>query len=116
VQAATAAVVEERGPGIRARTRGPRSGAARRGLRAGETPAAAPRARGAERRRAGPRAGPRSLEGQNQLEERSCKGSVRRAEQILGGAGVLARDRLTGLKMMGKVVELGARSLQGCAV
>jgi hypothetical protein len=40
---------------------------------------------------------------------------VRRAKQILGGAGVLARDRLTGLKNGEKVVELGARSRQGCA-
>jgi hypothetical protein len=113
VKAATAAVVEERAGGDPGQDPGPeeRSGEARAACRGD------PRRRRrapAERSVDGQARGP-AREGQNQLEERSCKGSVRRAEQILGGAGVLARDKLTGLKMMGKVVELGARSRQGCA-
>ncbi len=60
---ATATVVEEREPGIRAGPTGPerRSGEALAACH-GNPPAAAPRARGAERRRAGPRASPRRPE------------------------------------------------------
>jgi hypothetical protein len=84
-------VVEERGPEIRAGPTGPRGGAARRGPRAGETPRRRRRAI-AERSVGRPARGP-AREGQNRLEDRSCKGSVRRAKEILGGAGVLARDK-----------------------
>ena len=100
MKAATAAVVEERAGGDPGQDPGPeeRSGEARAACRGD------PRRRRrapAERSVDGPARGP-AREGQSRLEDRSCKGSVRRAEQILGGAGVFARDKLTGLKNDGE--------------
>ena len=100
VKAATAAVVEERGS--RRSEPGPRGrGAERRGAGCvpGRPPAAAPRARRAERRRAGPRAGPRRPE---PARGTILQGVSAEGREKLGGAGVLARDRLTGLKNAGE--------------
>jgi hypothetical protein len=100
VKAATAAVVE--GRGSRRSEPGPRGrGAERRGAGCvpGRPPAAAPRARRAERRRAGPRAGPRRPE---PARGTILQGVSAEGREKLGGAGVLARDRLTGLKNAGE--------------
>ncbi len=110
---ATATEVEEREPGIRAGPTGPerRSGEARAACRGD------PRRRRralAERSVDGPARGP-AREGQNKLEERTCRESVPRAKEImiLGGAGVLARHYASRAEIEGEVVELKCRKAAG---
>jgi hypothetical protein len=88
------AEVEERDRGFRAGPTGPRCGAVRHGPRAGEIPGG-----GAARSRSGAETGrPAGRPEKARLSSRneSCKESVQRARNTLGGAGLL-----TGLKSKG---------------
>ena len=89
MKAAPATVVEEGEPGIRAGPTGPRGGAARHGPRAGEIPGgSAARSRsGAETGRPAGRPEKARISSRNE----SCKESVQRAGNTLGGERVLAR-------------------------
>jgi hypothetical protein len=104
---ATATVVEEREPGIRAGPTGPerRSGEARAACRGD------PRRRRralAERSVDGPACGP-AREGRNELEERVLQGvSAAGQKERLGGAGVLARHYANRAEIEGGG-ELGCR-------